>query len=177
MLEIPTDDASTHPLASCLGANLEAGYKMYCYLQGLYWSTYALAFDSPIYDSTAHMGSSINHGMVRVEERMELQSTREKGNEGASNSTLSSDSHMEDNTAPNYHNYAHISDETLCTIENTESWSGSCHSQDAPLLHSSISSLLNSSISPLLQSRASHLVQPGNGILADNTENLETPRE
>ena len=168
MLKIPTDDASTHPLASSLGANLEVGYKMYYYLQGVYWSTYSLAFDSPIYDSGAHIGTSINHGMVRVEERLEPKSTKEKENKGASNSTLSSDSHMEENTAPNCHNYTRISDETLCTMENAGSY-GSCNSQDVPLLHNSIS--------PLLQSIAHHLVLPGSGILADNNENLGTPRE
>ena len=35
-MEIPEEDLSTHPEAGTLGADLEAGHKMYIDLQSLY---------------------------------------------------------------------------------------------------------------------------------------------
>lgn len=68
VLAIPFDDASTYHLASCLGANLEAGYKMYPYLQSLYTSANASAFHSPMYEPRA--GTCPNkHGMVYIKEK------------------------------------------------------------------------------------------------------------
>ena len=68
MLAIPIDDASTCHLASCLGASLEAGYKMYPYLQGLYKPDDASTFHSPMYEQSTHTCPN-KHGMVRIKER------------------------------------------------------------------------------------------------------------
>lgn len=60
MLEIPLEDAATHPLASCLGAALESGQNMYRDLQMLY-----LSASTPSSDRSSVCHSS--HGMVRVD--------------------------------------------------------------------------------------------------------------
>lgn len=67
MLAIPIDDASTCDLASCLGASLKAGYKMYPFLQGLCKSSAASLFDDPTNDPTAHAAPN-KHGMVHIKE-------------------------------------------------------------------------------------------------------------
>ena len=60
MLEIPLEDAATHPLACRLGAALESGQNMYRDLQILY-----LSESTPSSDRSSVCQSA--HGMVRVE--------------------------------------------------------------------------------------------------------------
>lgn len=67
VLAIPIDDASTCHLASCLGASLKAGYKMYPYLQGLYKPA-NISSDHKTNGSTAHTGPN-KHGMVYIKEK------------------------------------------------------------------------------------------------------------
>ena len=47
VLDVPSEDASTHEQASHLGAELQAGHKMYCQLQAVYISNSALISDQP----------------------------------------------------------------------------------------------------------------------------------
>lgn len=60
VLEIPLEDAATHPLASCLGATVESGHNMYRDLQMLYLSESTPSRDRPSMHPPAHE-------LVRVE--------------------------------------------------------------------------------------------------------------
>ncbi len=50
VLEIPLRDACTHPQASVLGSNLQAGEKMYLDLQGIYLSSALAEMEESYYD-------------------------------------------------------------------------------------------------------------------------------
>ena len=54
VLHIPSEDAATHKMAACLGAELQAGHKMYTDLQALYIPSNASISERP-QCTTAHL--------------------------------------------------------------------------------------------------------------------------
>lgn len=130
VLAIPIDDASTCHLASCLGASLKAGYKMYPYLQGLYKSTNTPSFKHPTNDPTSCPNLN-KHGMVYVEEKTpSLQEHRYEFNNTASVNPVPQERYG----ITSQNGYA-CANGRMENGTNTE-YSNSYNSQEAPLLTS-----------------------------------------
>ena len=155
ILAIPIGDASTHRQAACLGANMEAGYKMYFDLQKMYKSSDAPDFDDTIYEPMAQVGP-IKHGMVRIEEeKLELKNLQDQED-------VYDDVDVKPPASQRTHDASEDEEIYACISEGDEGSSNSSNS----------SPFQNSTSSPP-PSTHSHTIQPSNGMLVHSVDNAE----